>query len=380
MPGPLSGVKVVELAGLGPAPFCGMVLADLGADVVQVERVGSVPGDREPVSTNDLLGRGKRSIAVDLKSDDGVEVVLRLVETSDVLIEGFRPGVAERLGLGPAQCHVRNPSLVFGRMTGWGQHGPLAGRAGHDIDYIAISGVLSSIGPPEAPAVPLNLVGDFGGGGMLLAFGVLAALLAADRGGPGQVVDAAMVDGSALLMTSHHGYLAEGWWSPSRASNPLDGAAPYYTTYPTADGKHVAVGAIEPQFFAELLQALDLDPEGLPPQNDREGWPVLRGALAERFATRTRHEWEAVFEGVDACVVPVLDMTEAPRHPHTRERQTFVQVDGVSQPAPAPRFSATPARIARGAVSPGTDTDEILGSLGYSREEIGMLRRSHTVA
>jgi alpha-methylacyl-CoA racemase len=315
-----------------------------------------------------------------MKKDAGVEVVLRLVTDADALVAGFRPGVVERLGLGPDVCLVRNPRLVYGRMTGWGQEGPLSARAGHDIDYIALSGVLGAIGTPDHPVPPLNLVGDFGGGGMLLALGVVSALAATRAGSPGQVIDAAMVDGSALLMTSHHGYMAEGWWTPERSANPLDGAAPYYTTYPTADGGHVAVGALEPQFFAELLQVLDLDPENLPAQSDREGWPVLRHALADRFATKARDEWAELFEATDACVAPILTMVEAPRHHQAMARSSFVEVDGVVQPGPAPRFSETPTGTPAPPPYIGEHTDQILLSLGYSQVDIGMLRESRAVA
>ena len=373
MPGPLTGIRVVELAGLGPAPFCGMVLADLGAEVVRVDRVGAA-------GTSDLLNRGKRSIAIDLKRPEGVEIVLSLVERSQALIEGFRPGVTERMGLGPDRCLEVNPSLVYGRMTGWGQEGPLAAAAGHDIDYIALSGALASIGPADHPIPPLNLVGDFGGGGMVLTVGVLAALLAVQAGGAGQVVDAAMVDGSALLMTSHHGFMAESWWSPKRADNPLDGAAPWYRTYRTGDGEYMAVGAIEPHFYAELLRVLGLTDADLPHQNDRDGWPRLREVFADVFASRTRAEWEAAFRGVDACVAPVLDMSEAPRHPHNQARETFVTVDGVLQPAPAPRFSATPAAEPSPPPPPGRDTNEILTWLGLSDTDIGKLRETQVVA
>lgn len=380
MPGPLGGLTVVELAGLGPTPFAGMVLADLGADVVRVDRADRASGGHDSSTRFDLLNRGKRSIAVDLKRPEGVDVVLRLVDESAVLIEGYRPGVADRMGVGPDVCLARNPRLVYGRMTGWGQDGPLSGRAGHDIDYIGLSGALASIGTVDEPIPPLNLVGDFGGGGMLLVVGVLAASWAVRSGGPGQVVDAAMLDGSALLMTSHHGYLAEGWWSPQRADNPLDGAAPWYTVYETADGGHMAVGAIEPHFFAELLRVLELDPAWLPDQNDRSRWPELHRAIAARFATKTRDEWEASFRDVDACVSPVLDMTEAPRHAHHVARKTFIEVDGVTQPAPAPRFSETGAGIPAPPPYPGEHTDEVLDRLGFSPDQVGMLRESRIVA
>lgn len=375
MAGPLEGLGVVELAGLGPAPFCGMVLADLGAEVVRVDRPEKVG-----LADGDLLNRGKLSIAVDLKQPAGAEVVLRLVEQSDALIEGFRPGVTERLGLGPEDCLGVNPNLVYGRMTGWGQDGPLASDAGHDIDYIALSGALSAIGPAADPVPPLNLVGDFGGGGMLLAVGVLAALLAVRGGAPGQVVDAAMVDGSALLMTAHHGYLAEGWWSTARESNALDGGAPWYTVYRTADGGHVAVGAIEPHFYSELLRVLGIDPSELSEQSDRAGWPRMRERFASIFASRSRLEWEEAFRGVDACVAPVLDMVEAPLHPHNQARSTFLTVGEVVQPAPAPRFTATPAANPAPPATVGRDTDEVLSRLGLSQVEIGKLRKTAAVA
>ncbi|HEX6300635.1 MAG TPA: CaiB/BaiF CoA-transferase family protein [Acidimicrobiia bacterium] len=379
MPGPLHGLVVTELAGLGPAPFCGMVLADLGAEVIRVDRIG---GQTVPIGSvdNDVLSRGKQSISVNLKDEAGVEVVLRTVARSDALIEGFRPGVAERLGMGPAECLARNPALVYGRMTGWGQIGPLATTAGHDIDYIALSGALHSIGPPDQPLPPLNLVADFGGGGMLLALGVLAAIIHARTTGEGQVVDAAMVDGSALLMASHHGYLAEGWWQPERGSNLLDGAAPFYRTYRTADGGYVAVGALEPQFFSELLAGLDLNAEDVGPQNDREQWPEMRRIFAECFEKRNRDEWATHFQGVDACVAPVLSMTEAPNHPHNIERGTFVEVDGVVQPGPAPRFSATPPEIGRPPAMPGGDTDRVASAAGFSQAQIVKLRESGAIA
>jgi len=379
MPGPLEGVVVTELAGLGPAPFCGMVLADLGAAVIRVDRIG---GQSLPIGSidTDVLNRGKQSISVDLKDEAGIEVALRTVARSDALIEGFRPGVAERLGVGPAECLARNPALVYGRMTGWGQTGAMASMAGHDIDYIALSGVLHSIGPSEQPIPPLNLVGDFGGGGMLLALGVLAAIIHARRSGEGQVVDAAMVDGSALLMASHHGYLADGWWRDARGGNLLDGAAPFYTTYQTADRGHVAVGALEPQFFAELLTGLGLRPDDVGAQHDRDAWPEMRRIFAERFEERTRDEWAARFEGTDACVAPVLSMTEAPGHHHNRERGTFVEIDGVIQPRPAPRFSATPPEIDRSPVGVGNDTDRVAAAAGFSEEQIVKLRESGAIA
>jgi len=378
MAGPLQGLVVSELAGLGPAPFAGMVLADLGARVIRVDRIGG--GRLFPPSPNDILNRGRESIAVDLKAPGAVEVVHRLVAGSEALIEGFRPGVAERLGVGPAECLARNSALVYGRMTGWGQDGPMASMAGHDIDYIAVSGALHPVGTADDPIPPLNLVGDFGGGGMLLALGVVAAVLHARETGQGQVVDAAMVDGSALLTASHHGLMADGWWEPRRASNLLDGAAPFYTTYRTSDGNHVAVGALEPRFFSALLEGLELTPADVGPQNDRDRWPAMRDRFAERFATRTRDEWAAHFDGTDACVAPVLSLAEAPTHPHNLARETFREVDGAIQPGPAPRFSVTRPQLGRRPANPGDDTEAILVSLGYSKDEIGTLRSSGSVA
>jgi alpha-methylacyl-CoA racemase len=297
-----------------------------------------------------------------------------------LFLEGFRPGVTERLGIGPAQLLAQDQALVYGRMTGWGQSGPLSGRAGHDIDYIALSGALHGIGTPHAPAVPLNLVGDYGGGGMLLAVGLLAALLHARSTGEGQVVDAAMLDGSALLTTSLHGYMAEGFWTPERAVNLLDGSAPFYSVYETADAKHVAVGALEPQFYAVLLEALDIDPSSLGEQTDRQRWPEMRAKLEARFLERSRDEWEEVFAGLDACVAPVLAPDEAPSHRHNRDRELFVEIDGVVQPAPAPRFSVTSTSKPEGPVFPGRDTDAILHSLGLTKEDTSKLRQVGAVA
>ena len=334
---PLHGIRVVELASLAPAPFGCMMLADLGADVVLVDRPG---GNATP----DPLRRGRRAVSLDLKTGAGVAALLRLAERADVLVEGFRPGVAERLGFGPADLHKINPRLVYARMTGWGQDGPLAARAGHDIDYIATAGALAPLGRPgEPPLAPLNLIGDFAGGGMLLAVGVLAALLERERSGRGQVVDAAMVDGSALLTTFLHGMLGAGRWPFPRGGNLLDGGAPFYDTYRTSDGEFMAVGALERAFYRELLAGLGLAGEELPDQYDPAGWPVLRARFAARFAERTRAEWTEVFAGVDACVAPVLAPAEAPEHPHNRARRAFVEVDGLIQPAPAPRFGRTPA-------------------------------------
>jgi alpha-methylacyl-CoA racemase len=338
----LAGIRVVELEGLAPGPFGCMILADLGADVVQVGRPGGGGALAPPPGP---LGRGRRTVELDLKAAADVDAVLRLVSRADVLVEGFRPGVAERLGIGPLECASLNPGLIYARLTGWGQDGPLAARAGHDIDYLAVAGVLSPLGRAgENPHAPLNLIADFAGGGMLLAVGVLAALVERSRSGRGQVIDAAMVDGSSLLTAFLHGMIGAGMWPGGRGTNLLDGGAPFYDTYRTADDRHMAVGAIEPHFYAALLAGLDLtDVAALPAQFDQSGWPRLREAFAARFATRTRDEWTEVFAGVDACVAPVLDPAEAPRHPHNRARTAFVEVDGLVQPAPAPRFSRTPA-------------------------------------
>jgi alpha-methylacyl-CoA racemase len=377
--GPLNGIRVVELASLAPAPFGCMILSDLGADVVRVDRADQcVPGAAVPA---DPLSRGRSSVGINLKDRAGIELLLRLAESADVLVEGFRPGVAERLGFGPEVCAARNPRLVYGRMTGWGQDGPLATAAGHDINYIAVSGALYPVGRAgERPVPPLNLVGDFGGGGMLLALGVLAALLERERSGLGQVVDAAMVDGSALLTSFLYGLRAAGAWRDTRGVNLLDGGAPFYDTYQTADGGYVAVGALEPKFYNELLNGLGLAGAGLPPQHDRSGWPVLRERFAAVFATRTRDEWAAEFAGSDGCVAPVLSPGEAPRHPHNVARGTFADIGGLVQPAPAPRFGRTAAGSPSPPRHPGADTDAILAGLGCTPEEIAALRAAGTVA
>jgi len=355
MSGPLSGIRVVELAGLAPGPFGCMILADLGADVIQVDR----PGDRGIAAPPGPMQRGRRTVELDLKSPAGLDDLLRLVARADVLVEGYRPGVAERLGFGPATCEKINPRLVYARMTGWGQDGPLAARAGHDIDYIAVAGALEPIGRAgERPHAPLNLIGDFAGGGMLLAVGVLAALLERERSGCGQVVDAAMVDGSALLMAFVHGMLNGGLWPFPRGANMLDGGAPFYDTYETSDGGYVAVGALEPAFYTALLDGLGLAGAGLPDQHDRGQWPVLRARFEAAFKSRTRAAGTEVFAGSDACVAPVLSPLEAPAHPHNRARNTFVPVGGVPQPAPAPRFTRTPPSVP-GPPAPAT-VDEVL--------------------
>lgn len=343
MPGPLNGVRVVEIASAAPAPFACMVLGDLGAEVVRVDRAKKGGAPAEP--STDPLERGRHTITVDLKSPEGARVVRKLAARADVLVEGFRPGVAERLGIGPDDCHAVNPALIYARMTGWGQTGPLADRAGHDINYISIAGALEPIGRRgEAPVPPLNLVGDFGGGGLLLALGITSALVERAASGRGQVVDAAMVDGAALLTAFVHGLRAAGTWSDERGTNLLDGAAPFYDTYETADGRYVSVGALERRFYAELLEGLGISPEDVPPQYDKARWPELRATLAAAFRARTRDEWEKVFDGRDACVTPVLSPAEAAHHPHAVARGGFVEVDGVVQPAPAPRFSRTPGR------------------------------------
>jgi alpha-methylacyl-CoA racemase len=378
--GPLAGVRIVELAAIGPAPFGVMLLADLGADVIRVDRTGAAQGRPGAEVSMHGLSRNRRSIAVDLKNEAGRDVVRALIDEADVLVEGFRPGVAERLGIGPDVCLDRNPGLVYARMTGWGQDGPFAPRAGHDIDYAAIAGALHPIGrADDSPPPPLNLVADFGGGGTYLAIGVLAALFERARSGHGQVVDAAMVDGAASLTAFFPGLLAMGAWTTDRQANLLDGGAPYYDTYRCADGGFIAVGALEPQFHAELCERLDLDPAEFP-QHDRATWPSQRERLAAVFATRTRDEWAEHFADSDACVAPVLTLTEAPDHPHVAARDTFVDVDGVPQPAPAPRLSRTPGAVRRGAPTYGAHTDEVLAELGYDADAVTRLREAGAVA
>ncbi|MFD9062118.1 CaiB/BaiF CoA transferase family protein [Kitasatospora purpeofusca] len=366
--GPLAGVRVVELAGIGPGPFAAMLLGDLGADVVRVDRPEPSPLGIEPVY--DLANRNKRSVVVDLKAPGGPGRVLDLVARADLLIEGYRPGVAERLGVGPDACLARNPALVYGRMTGWGQYGPLAARAGHDLGYTAVAGVLGLVAPTAAaadpdgpPAVPANLLGDYAGGSLYLVVGLLAALHHARATGAGQVVDAAVVDGAAHLTAVLQGLLAAGRWQDRRGVNLLDGGAPFYAVYPAADGGHLAVGALEPQFYAEFARLLELGPDA-PGQWDTARWPELRARIAARFATRTRAAWEAVFAGSDACVEPVLTMRQAHAHEHLASRGTYVEVDGITQPAPAPRFSATPGALRRPPARPGADTAEVARDWG----------------
>ncbi|MEQ8840437.1 MAG: CaiB/BaiF CoA-transferase family protein [Acidimicrobiales bacterium] len=379
--GPLAGVTIVEIAGIGPGPFCAMMLADMGAEVIRVDRAGSVRGGDPAVPPGDVMNRGRRSIGVDLKSPDGVETLLRLVEQADGLIEGFRPGVAERLGIGPEICLARNPALVYGRMTGWGQDGPYAPTAGHDINYISLAGALEPIGRAgEAPVPPLNLVGDFGGGGMYLAFGLVCAILEARGSGKGQVVDAAMVDGAASLMTFFHGFRAMGIWNDERGTNMLDTGAHYYDVYECSDGRYVSIGSIEPQFYAELREKLGLDDPKWDAQMSRSEWPGFKEELSAIFKTRTRDEWCELIEGSDVCFAPVLSMEEAPKHPHNVARNTFTEIAGVTQPSPAPRFSRTEATIERPPPHAGQHTDEVLERFGFTAADIAGLRDTGAIA
>lgn len=375
MPGPLTHLTVVELAGIGPGPFACMLLADLGAQVIRIDRPpASSRGGLDDLMRNDsVVDRGRRSLSLNMKDPEALEAVLKLVERADILIEGFRPGVAEKLGLSPAACHGRNPKLVYGRMTGWGQTGPLAHTAGHDINYVALSGALHAIGSKGQPLPPLNLVGDYGGGGMLLAMGVLAAVTQAHHSGQGQVVDAAMTDGAALLMAAQFGLMAKGFWRDEREANFLDGAAHFYGTYECADGKHVALGAIEPQFYRELLQRCGIEDPHFQKQWDAAEWPALRTKLADQFRTRTRAQWCELLEGSDACFAPVLSMREAAAHPHNAARGTFVDDGGVVQPAPAPRFDRTPAALPPKAPRTGEHTRELLALAGLDAAGIDAL-------
>jgi len=370
--GPLAGVRVVEIGSIGPGPFCAMMLSDLGAEIIRVDRVQ----DAGPVGPsadhgNELVNRGRRSIRADLKHPRGAEVVLDLVERADVLIEGFRPGVTERLGIGPDVCLARNPRLVYGRMTGYGQDGPDAMLAGHDLNYIAANGVLGMIGRKgQPPTPPLNLVGDLGGGGLILAFGILAALVERATSGAGQVIDAAMVDGSAVLATPFFGWAQSGEWSPERGTNMIDSGAPYYDVYETADGRWLSVASVEPRFYAALLRLLELDPATLPGQDDRASWPEMKDLFASVIKQRTRDEWCARAEGVEVCVAAVLGVDEVEKDPHLAARETFVRFDGVLQPAPAPRFSRTPAALSRRPPLPGEHTVEALTDWGCSPDDV----------
>lgn len=367
--GPLAGIKVIELAGIGPGPFCGMLLSDMGAEVIRVDRAGG--GGRR---ARDVLARGRKSIAVDLKNPAGRDTVLKLCESADALFEGFRPGVTERLGLGPEECMARNPALVYGRMTGWGQEGPLAQAAGHDINYIALAGALHAIGPQGGkPVPPLNLVGDFGGGGMVLAFGLVCAMLEAGKSHKGQVVDAAMVDGAAVLMAMFFSMQAGGAWKDVRGANLLDGAAPFYDTYETSDGKYISVGSIEPQFYALLVEKAGVDPDEFSGQMDQSRWPAYKEKLTAVFKSKSRDEWCALMEGTDVCFAPVLSLGEVAEHPHNKHRGTFTDLEGVIQPAPAPRFSRTEAALTGGARLPGEDTRTVLSAGGFSDGEIDSL-------
>jgi len=379
--GALDGVRVIELAGIGPGPFCGMMLADQGAEVIQVDRAVAVRGGDPARPPGNVNGRGRRSIGVDLKSPEGVETVLRLVEGAGMVFEGFRPGVAERLGVGPDDCLARNPAIVYGRMTGWGQDGPYSSMAGHDINYIALAGVLAHIGRSDSgPVPPMNLVGDFGGGGMYLAYGMVCALFEARNSGKGQVVDAAMVDGAASLMSFIHGMLASGFHSPERGTNLLDTGAHFYDVYECADGGWISLGSIEPQFYAELLDKLGLDAERFGKQNDRDLWPELSEEIAAVVRMKTRDEWDAILEGSDVCYAPVLTVAEAIRHPHNVARGTFIDVGGITQPGPAPRLSRTPGGVRRPPAHAGQHTDEVLSEAGFDDDEVAALRASGAVA
>jgi len=381
--GPLGGIKVIELAGIGPGPFCAMLLADMGAEVVRVDRAANVGTDTDRDGNDarfNLLTRGRRNIAVDLKNQDGVAAVLRLIDRADALIEGFRPGVMERLGLGPDICLKRNSKLVYGRMTGWGQDGPIAHIAGHDINYIALSGALATIGAAGGPPVPpLNLVGDFGGGALYLAMGVLAGIISARANGKGQIIDCSMVEGAASLMTSMYGALASGAWVEERGHNRTDGGAHFYHVYETKDGEHISVGSIESQFYKLLLTHTGLEGIELPEQSDRAQWPAMQQRFAAVFKQKTRAEWVEIMQQTDICFAPVLKMSEAIRHEHNRHRDSFVEVDGIAQPAPAPRFSGTPTSVQSPPAKAGENTDEILKDWGFSAGEIVALHQSGAV-
>ena len=375
--GPLKGIKVIEMGGIGPGPFAGMMLADMGAEVIVVERKAGMYQKKQP----DCSRRGKKSIALNLKNKEGVEALLKLVEQADVLFEGFRPGVMERLGIGPEVCLERNPKLVYGRMTGWGQTGPLAQAAGHDINYISLTGALYAMGrKTENPVPPLNLIGDYGGGSMFLITGILAALLEVKNSGIGQVVDAAMTDGSAVLMALFNSLHAMGLWSTKRGVNLLDSGAHFYDTYETKDGKYVSIGSIEPKFYGLLMEKAGLSKEDFAFQMNQKGWPQMKKKLADIFKAKTRDEWCEIMEGTDVCFAPVLDFLEAQKHPHNVERQTYIEVDGMMQPAPAPRFSATPSEVQFGSQAAGENTEEILQTWGFSEEEIGKLREGGAVS
>ncbi len=376
--GPLNGYTVIELSGIGPAPMGGMILADMGAEVIRIERAGAW----NPLKSNDVSFRGKKSVVINLKEPQGVETLLRMVENADVLIDPYRPGVCEKLGVGPDECLQRNPKLIFARMTGWGQEGPLAKAAGHDINYISLTGALFATGRKgEKPVPPLNLVGDMGGGGMLLVNGVLAALLEAHSSGKGQVIDAAMVDGAAQLMWMFHGFQAGGGWDETqRGSNMLDGAAHFYDSYECADGEYISIGSIEPQFYALLIEKAELDPEEFADQFNGELWPQLTARLDEVFKTKTQAQWCDIMEGTDVCFAPVLNFMDAPKHPANVARNTYIEVDGITQPAPAPRFSRTPSEVRHGIRELGADTDATLAAMGFETQEIAAMREAGVIA
>ena len=378
--GPLAGVRVIEMSALGPVPFSGMMMADMGAEVIRIERAGAPPPGLPMDQRFDLMSRGKRSISLDLKHPRGRELALQLIDSADILLEGMRPGAMERLGLGPDDCMTRNARLVYGRMTGWGQTGPMAQSAGHDINYIALNGVLHSIGLAGGPPVPpVNLVGDYGGGAMFLLVGALAALLEARNSGNGQVIDAAMLEGSSYLMTTLHMFYGAGMWQAERGTNLLDSGAPFYAVYETSDGEHMAVGAIEPKFYAELLSGLELDSDTVPAQMDRSQWPRLHRIFSERFLENTREQWTLIFEQRDACVTPVLSVEESIDHDHNRQRGSFVNIDGVTQPNLAPRFGNGPQGVCNKPTVPGGDAKALLRELGLSSAEAGELFSEHIV-
>jgi alpha-methylacyl-CoA racemase len=375
--GPLNGYTVLELAGIGPAPMGGMILADMGAEVIRIDRAGGAPG----LHMKDVSSRGKKSVGLNLKDPAGIETLLRMVENADVIIDPFRPGVCEKLGIGPDVCLERNPKLIFARMTGWGQDGPLAQAAGHDINYISITGALYAMGREgEKPVPPLNLVGDMGGGGMLLVNGVLAALLETANSGKGQVIDAAMVDGAAQLMWMFHGFEAMGLWDASRREgNLLDGGAHFYDTYECADGEYVSIGSIEPQFYALLKQKAGLSEEEFGDQNNASHWPQMKQRLTEIFKQKTQAQWCELMEGTDVCFAPVLKFTDAPAHPANVARATYIEVDGVTQPAPAPRFSRTPGEVRNGGSAAGADTTQVLLDMGFASQELERLKDTGTI-
>ncbi len=378
--GPLSGLRIVEMSGIGPGPMCAMLLADLGADVIRLDRLQDSRLGMVKEARYNLLNRGRRSAAVDLKTPEGVETVLKLIDQADALVEGFRPGVMERLGLGPDVCFKRNPKLVFGRVTGWGQDGPLALAAGHDMNYIALTGALHSIGSKDGPPVPpLNLVGDFGGGALYIAFGIVCAIVEAAKSGQGQIVDAAMTDGASSLMTAIYGLKAQGMFGAGRGSNVLDSGAHFYQVYETEDGQYISLAPIERKFYEELLERVGFDKQKFDDQWNPDGWTASRDDMQEVFKTKTRDEWCEVLEGTDVCFAPVLSLDEAPDHPHNKARETFVEVAGVTQPAPAPRFSRTPGEIQRPPPIVGENTDEVLGDWGFAADELGRLRQAGAI-